>query len=475
MREISREQVEARLRGDNPWWLDPRSVFARKWTPRPYLDAFFPHVVNRRVRRALVLMGPRRVGKTVLLHHAIQRLLDDQEVESRRLCYFRVDHPLYNGLGLEELLDVYSAATSIDYRTEPCFVFFDEIQYLRDWELHLKALVDRFEAPKFIVSGSAAAALRLKSADSGAGRMTEFLLPPLTFFEYLALSRKSSLVVGPTDGLVECAERSDIETLNREFVDYLNYGGYPEVVLTPEIRADPGRYIKSDIIDKVLLRDLPSLYGIQDIQELNSLFTTLAYNTAGELSLEGLSKRSGVAKNTIKRYIEYLEAAFMVKVVHRLGEDGRRFRRATQFKVHLTNPAIRCALFSPIRDGDESMGALVETAIFAQWFHHDAETPFYARWRGGEVDLVYVHQGEVRFAVEAKWSDSAWSNSHACDNLVRFHAKAALPMGALMTTKTKVGQKTFDDLTVSFVPTSLYCYVLGQDILDSKSRQVGQP
>ncbi|EQD25397.1 MAG: hypothetical protein D084_Lepto4C00157G0006, partial [Leptospirillum sp. Group IV 'UBA BS'] len=46
---------------------------------------------------------------------------------------------------------------------------------------------------------------------------------------------------------------------------YLNYGGYPEAVMSDTIQKDLSRYIKSDIIDKVLLPDLPSLYGISDI------------------------------------------------------------------------------------------------------------------------------------------------------------------------------------------------------------------
>ena len=60
------------------------------------------------------------------------------------------------------------------------------------------------------------------------------------------------------------------------------------------MRADPRRYIGADIVEKVLLRDLPSLYGIQDVQELNALFMTLAFNTADEVSLEALSQDSGV-------------------------------------------------------------------------------------------------------------------------------------------------------------------------------------
>lgn len=196
---------------------------------------------------------------------------------------------------------------------------------------------------------------------------------------------------------------SDLGALNRHFLQYLNLGGYPEALFSPEIQRDPGRFIKADIIDKVLLRDLPSLYGIQDIQEMNYWFTRLAFNTAGEVSLEERSKRSGVAKNTIRRYLEYLEAAFLIKIVHRIDRDARRFRRANLFKVYLTIPAIRSALFSPIGEDDEAFGAVVETAIFSQWFHSD-QVLHYARWKEGEVDLVALDPRQrVAWAVEIEF------------------------------------------------------------------------
>ena len=155
--------------------------------------------------------------------------------------------------------------------------------------------------------------------------------------------------------------------MNRRFVEYVNFGGYPEAV-SPAIRSDPARYIGTDIVEKVLLRDLPSLYGIQDVQELNALFMTLAYNTAEEVSLEALSQQSGVTKPTLKRYLEYLEAAFLIKVVHRIDHNARRFKRANHFKVYVTTPALRCALFGPVAEDDEEMGPVAETAVFAQWF-----------------------------------------------------------------------------------------------------------
>ncbi len=349
MKTISIRQVNKRLRNENPWWdapCDIPEVFSA-WPPRPYLDLFYPLVTNRAVNRAIVLMGPRRVGKTVMIHHAIKKLIDSG-VEPKQICYVSIDHPIYNGLGLDDLLESFTENTGVNYRKEECYFFFDEIQYLKEWERYLKAVVDRYPKARCTVSGSAAAALRLKSSESGAGRCTDFFLPPLNFYEYLFLLKKSALVSIDEDKEGNrIFTTNNIKKLNRHFVDYLNYGGYPEVVFSKDIRSAPGRYIKNDIIDKVLLRDLPGFYGIQDIQELNYLFTTLAYNTANEISLNELSKGSGIAKNTIKKYLEYLEAAFFIRQVHRVDRNAKRFKRANFFKIYLTNPSIRAALFCP--------------------------------------------------------------------------------------------------------------------------------
>ena len=75
---------------------------------------------------------------------------------------------------------------------------------------------------------------------------------------------------------------NNIDELNKEFVNYLNFGGYPEVVLSEKIQSDMGRYVKNDIVDKVLLRDLPSLYGIKDVQELNRFRKSLAVPATAE-------------------------------------------------------------------------------------------------------------------------------------------------------------------------------------------------
>ncbi|WP_138477225.1 DUF4143 domain-containing protein [Dyadobacter bucti] len=98
-----------------------------------------------------------------------------------------------------------------------------------------------------------------------------------------------------------------------------------------------------------MLRDLPSLYGIQDVQELNAFFPTLVYFCGTEVSLDALSKNSGIDKNLLKKYLEYLEAAFLIRLVHRIDDNPKRFQRANFYKVFLTNPSLRSALFRHCR------------------------------------------------------------------------------------------------------------------------------
>jgi predicted AAA+ superfamily ATPase len=413
-------------------------------------------------------MGPRRVGKTVLIHHCIQKLLKSG-VKHNRIFYLSVDHPIYTGLDLEQLLLMCSKLAGLDCAKSRCFVFFDEIQYLKNWELYLKVITDRYPKVKCVVSGSAAAALKLKSSESGAGRFTEFLLPSLTFHEYVHLLGRDDAIKFHKEQGDTKIDTVDLKELNKLFLDYMNFGGYPEAIFSEDIRANPARFIKSDIIDKVLLRDLPSLYGIADIQELNYLFTTLAFNTANEVSLDQLSKNSGVAKNTIKRYIQYLEAAFLIKTVHRVDFNARRFRRANYFKTYLTNPSIRSALFSPITSRDAHIGYLVETAIFSQWFHSLHAMLYYARWRNGEIDIVNLSGKEQKpnWIVEAKWSDRPYRHPNELKNLVNFCHNNNL-QEAHVTTHTKTGSKTIESVDFEFIPASVYCYILGYNILRTK-------
>lgn len=470
MREIAQKDIAARIARDNPWWdrAKPDPVMEASYPHRVYFEPFKALALNYAIRRAAILLGPRRVGKTVMIKQIIAEAIASN-VKPENALYASIDTPLYSNISLESFLTYIPGALS----GEQCLVVFDEIQYLKDWESHLKDLVDSYPNIKFVASGSAAAALRLKSRESGAGRFSDFMLPPLTFFEFLEFTGRSGLVIESSPREYEAV---DINQLNASFIDYLNFGGYPEAVLNDEIRKDPDQFIRNDIIDKVLLKDLPSLYGIQDIQGLNKLFMYLAYNTGQEASLENISNNAGMAKPTIKKYIEYLESAFLIIKVTTVDDTCRTMQRERQFKVYLNNPSMRAALFAPVTaDDTTTIGHLAESAVFSQWQHSPASKDLrYARWRNeGEVDVAYLSQGtqRPRWIGEIKWSDRIAKNVYSDETKSMRHLlnKHSTIKNSFFTSKTFTYNGTLCGTPFAVRPTALYCYLVGKNITTSLS------
>ena len=480
--DVLEKQIIGRLRIDNPWWTEGRiPEYLDKMSPRLYLNIFLPLVQDTDPHRALILMGPRRVGKTVMMFHSIQKLIDDG-IPAQNIIYISVETPIYNKINIERLFNIACQILGKNPVRDQMFVFYDEIQYLKEWEVSLKSLVDTYRNVKFIASGSAAAELKKKSNESGAGRFTDFSLPPLTFYEYLHLKGYANIMIPAImerQGVkAHIYKTVDPDKLNTLFLDYINYGGYPEVVFSEKIRENPEQFIRHDIIDKVLLRDLPSLYGINDVQELNSLFTMIAYHSGSQFTYEGLSTESGVKKETLRKYLTYLEAAFLIKLVRRTDDTARQYQRETQFKIYLTNPSLRCALFQPINEHNDEIGNMVETAVYAQWFPRQGVSLRYANWkigkRQGEVDIVGLNIARQKpaWAVEIKWSDQYFDHPKELVSLKYFMEKNQMDH-ALVTSISRCGCKEADNLRLHFIPTACYAYTVGENTINRTKESFG--
>ncbi|WP_246848969.1 AAA family ATPase [Aquimarina sp. U1-2] len=98
---IPTEKIIERLRYENPWWIIKEISHTYSiMSKRLYFDLFYPFVLERSIKRALVLMGPRRVGKTVILFHCIGNLLKEG-TNPHKLFFVGIDNPIY---ALENLL-----------------------------------------------------------------------------------------------------------------------------------------------------------------------------------------------------------------------------------------------------------------------------------------------------------------------------------------------------------------------------------
>jgi len=492
MQPISASDIQTRLERDNPWWSEPKPEISEANFPRRvYFQSLRDLALDFSVRRATVLLGARRVGKTFMIKQLVAEAISSN-INPRAILYVSIDTPIYSGFSLEQFLDLMPKDPNIDRR----LVIFDEIQYLRNWEVHLKDIVDTYNNIKFIATGSAAAALKLKSHESGAGRFSDFMLPPLTFYEFLTFINEDETLIEVAKTESETETENDqaqpkrrypkrhymaknIDALNHRFVDYLNFGGYPEVVLNEAISKNPEQFIRNDIIDKVLLKDLPSLYGIQEIPELNRLFSFLAYNAGNEASLENITQESGITKPTIRRYIEYLESAFLIIKVSNVDDNCKTMKRERNFKIYLNNPSMRAALFTPVvfEDSDR-IGHLTESAIFSQWQHSPSFRNLrYARWRNeGEVDIIYLSgpRQMPTWIGEISWSDRVAKNqfdeTKAVRTLLKNHPTIE---SAFFTTKTIQKYVTIDGRRLSIIPSALYCYTVGRNITTQLTTPLG--
>jgi hypothetical protein len=142
------------------------------------------------------------------------------------------------------------------------------------------------------------------------------------------------------------------------------------------------------------------------------------------------------------------------------------------FKAYLTNPSMRAALFGQITADSEAIGHLIETAIFSQWQHSDVVELYYSRWATGEIDIVYMNSSKQSplWAVEVKWTDKPakdYSLLRHCVEFAGLHPQLQQPI--LCTTRTVSGDTSYKDVGFRFLPSSLYAYTLGANLLMIKN------
>ena len=346
---VANSDIIQLMRQENSWWstLGSSGMRYSEMQPRIFLSGLKSRVLRASPDRSVILQGARRVGKTVMVHHLIKNLIDEEGIHPECILYLQIDNPLFTGRSLRQLLDLYQEATGRDWKKEKCYVFFDEIKYLASWQAELKSLHDCMSKTRFVATSSAQTSISKATQESGAGRFIDYLVPALLFSEYIASIHQTDLVYEDENGYFS----TDIELLNQHLLDYINFGACPELSLNTVEQREALRYARSDILASVLLRDLPTLFGIYDVREMVRLFTMLVYNSGHELSIDKLSQLSGVSKNTLKKYLDYLEAVFLVKIVRRVDQQGKRFQRDRTFKCYLTNVSVRTGLFAPPGDG----------------------------------------------------------------------------------------------------------------------------
>ena len=415
----TKERILKVLRAFNPWWSSGavHPEFAKEYRRFAYYEAM-KRLQQEDIRRTIVLTGTRRVGKTTIQYQMIDELLK-QGVSPQQIMFCSMDHPLLKLSGLDDILECYHENVWADKK---CYYFFDEIQYASDWDKWLKTIYDIQPETKIVATGSASPALIKGSTESGAGRWSVIPVPTLSFYEYCSLIGVKVPDLGPDIRPTAFLRMSQQErtavmlklsVVQNHFNRYLQIGGFPELALASnDLMAQ--QIMREDVVDKVLKRDLPSLYNIRSATELERIFLYLCNVSSEIVSFAAIAKElNGVSRPTVENYIGYLESANLIYLSYPVEMGGRKVLKA-QPKIYIADAAIRNAVLmdEDILTNSIELGKMVETAVYkhitAFYYQQAARVGYY---RGGkknnEIDVVVDYPNIQNILIEVKYREQA--------------------------------------------------------------------
>ena len=471
---IGKEAILKVLTGYNPWWrtgaIDQR--MAKTYKRFAFFEAM-QWLDQRSLRRSVVLTGARRVGKTTILYQTIQTLLENG-IAPQRIIFISMDHPMLKLSGLDEILACYHENI---YAEQDAYYFFDEIQYAQDWDRWLKIIYDMQPDARVVATGSASPALIKGNQESGMGRWTVISVPTLSFYEYCALLDLSRPSLDADFVLMDLLHMSQPECMRlmlqlsqvqNHFTRYLQVGGFPELALADnDLLAQA--VMREDVVDKVLKRDLPSLYRIRNAIELERIFLYLCSVSSEIVSIDAIAKElSGVSRATVETYIRYMESANLIYQSWPVDMAGKKVLKAKP-KIYIADAAIWNAVLmdDAVLTDSVQMGKIVETAVYKHVAaYYAGRATMVGYFRGGrrekEIDIVVDFPHAKKLLIEVKYRENAVIPS---SDAISEHAGEAA--AAIVVTKNidDFGiQQTKSGAKLLRVPAFAFLYLVGHPV-----------
>ena len=325
--------------------------------------------------KAILLMGPRQVGKTTLLREIVRPYQDNTIWLSG------------DDISDRERLSNVSLPTLQSLTIKKKILVIDEAQRIENIGLTIKLLVDHLSEVQVIATGSSSLELANTVNEPLTGRKFEFLLFPISFSE---LSAHNNLF-------------QELASLENRMI----YGSYPEVVNNP----GEERELLSLLADSYLYKDLLSYDKIKKPALLGTLLKALALQLGNEVSYNELAQMVGADKQTVETYIDLLEKTY---IVFRLNAYSRNVRNELKKsrKIYFFDNGIRNAIignFAPLKNRTD-LGALWENFLISERWKKNQYQGFYGHryfWRTTqqqEIDYLEEIDGSIK-AFEFKWSE----------------------------------------------------------------------
>lgn len=417
---VSDEQVVKVLRQYNPWWRNPAAI---KEESKPQKRLAYYEALNmikhRTLRRFVVLSGARRVGKTTIMYQMIDHLID-KEINPKNILYISFDNPIAKLVDVETVISIYESLYPIEGIK---YIFFDEIQYTESWELWMKVIYDSRRDIRLTATGSASPILEKGAADSGTGRWSVLKIPTMSFYEYCRLLQIEEVLLPGNLKLTDLIKMSNAElgdlmdrfvSLEGHFNRYLMIGGFPELVLSDD-DFYAQRMLREDVVDKVIKRDVLTLFNIRSPLLMEKLFLYLCMNTTGIFSVTTAAKElENTSVSTIDSYIEALQMSNLIYLAKPM-DVGSKGALKGKPKIFIADAAIRNAvlMIDDVLSNEKELGVMVETAVYKHivsfYQGSTAQLGYFRKAKDNqkEVDVVIALPHE-KILCEVKYR----SNSH---------------------------------------------------------------
>lgn len=368
---VKEEQVIKVLRQYNPWWQIPSAVkeMAKPQKRMAYYEAF-RMLKHKSIRRFVVLSGVRRVGKTTILYQMMEHLIEEG-VPPKNILYATFDNPILKLVDVEYVLSIYESLYPI---TGTRYIFFDEIQYTDQWELWMKVLYDSRKDIRLIATGSASPVLEKGSAESGTGRWNVLKIPTMSFYEYCKLLNLEEPLLSeymrPSELVgMSKAQLGDIMSrfvpLQNQFNRYLTIGGFPELALADD-DFYAQRMLREDVVDKVIKRDVMTMFHIRSPLLMEKLFLYLCMNSSEIFNATTAAKElENISVATIESYLKALEMSNLIYLAKPM-DVGRKGALKGKPKIFIADAAIRNAvlMIDDVLSEEKELGVMVETAVY---------------------------------------------------------------------------------------------------------------
>lgn len=334
-----------------------------------------------KVNKALIVYGPRRVGKTTLLNNYLKNTK----------FKFKLDNG--DNIKLQNILKSQDFKQILAYAEGYQLIAIDEAQQVPNIGQAIKILVDNVSNIRIIATGSSSFTLSQQIGEPLTGRKKTLILYPLSQKELLMKFNKHEL-------------KENLE-------NFLIFGSYPDSVLAKNNleRID----FLEELIGSYLLKDILILDKVKSSAILLNLLKLLAFQVGSLVSINELANTLKIDAKTVDRYLDLLEKSF---VIFRLGGFSRNLRNEinSKAKYYFLDNGVRNAVISQYNylNNRNDIGSLFENFIMSERIKKCAYDKIYGSryfWRnyqGKEIDLLEERDGKI-FAYELKWQkqDSA--------------------------------------------------------------------